>query len=594
MSNEQNPAPPSKTRTLGEEQQIENLKKYSKNISEIEKVRGRLERAGYGEAKPEKQDPADRGPIVYGNSAKKQPKRREEDTQVFTFTGQGFFRSLLNTLFGRSVILASGKNNGKIKKGIGFLLRYRCAYVLDDKVIEFIDEYIMKWQNKMLPMFEALYRRGWRTSDGRKTLSAEQFNIISAVSRLAGCSRLREIRRERYNTLEVYDISNSFIYIYYQLKKHGISKLLESFQNALYAFIAENPQKKLPSEPENYVNSVKSFFDGSVEKDFLLPLLEAVSGSPKTAEQTIYSSRTSSIEIEEYKAGPQLTSVMKAREDKYTKKKSLLEKQVSEELEFIEIVVSDLDKNYTVSSRVMDPLEVSFYLMKNISKNQKHIVRELFCAIKFFNEYYGSILTMSFPARLQAGTEHIQLFTKEVFSGHLKNIISMANSLKSLLNDTDYANFLENLTEDETEKLEYAAVFFDICSAFSEMAEMLTHVSTPTSIKRPAARPITQAQIQSLLVPHTEYQAEHQNPDPQKEKVFSIQGIKVGDLINDIRAFCFHFTVYFQPTMIIRDRKIARSKTLNSRIQKRQKYRNFLNELKTDDNLKLPDSLEEI
>ena len=79
-----------------------------------------------------------------------------------------------------------------------------------------------------------------------------------------------------------------------------------------------------------------------------------------------------------------------------------------------------------------------------------------------------------------------------------------------------------------------------------------------------------------------------------EEEIFSIKGITIGNVINDIRAFCFHFITYFEPSMEKRDRKIIKRKTLNSRIQKRQKYKDFLNELKADENMTIPDSLDKI
>lgn len=580
------------SRTKGEESQISALKKYSSDLSEIEKMRLKLEQAGYGE-KPVKKEKRDPNQILY-NSSRKISRRREEDIPVFAISKPRFFKTFFNLITGKSSIHTSSKNQGKIKKGLIYFLKFKCPYILEDNTISYITNYVLKWQQKMRPLLSALYKAGWRTEDGRKILDPEEYNIISTCERISGNYKIIEIRRHKYNTVLIYEIANSFIYSYYQIIKSGREHMLKGFQNALYTFLAEHSKAKLPEKPEFYVNTMKEFFDGRIEDNFIVPLIEAVTGKEKSKKEVELESKTNSINSIDYKADQKLMILMSDRKEKYNTSKIKLQKSVSAEISFLETLQRDIELSINIQNKNIDLLNLSFLVMKNIIAKQSHIVREMFAAVKFFNDYYSTILTISFPARLQGRVEYIELFSKEVFFDEIKEIIKLLSKLKPLINDTEYADFLFNLTDSNQEKLENATKIGLICNLFFSIADKLVKVTTPTKSKKESTRPIDSAHINKVTIPYREYYILFQVSDAKKDDFYSLKGKLVGDVIENIRTFCFLFIKYFEPPYEITETVTRRRRTLNYRLSKIQKYKDFINSLSSDDDIKLPKSFEEI
>lgn len=576
-------------KTRGEEEQVKRLRKYSDDPAELKHIRKKLESAGYGEKKTFKQKPKN-----YAGYNRKTPipQRRKEDSPVFFIKKQGFFKSLIN-LF-KSTILTKKDNKRYIKSSFICFFKYGCGYILNENVIQFVSSYIIKWQEKFRPVLSTLYKTGWRTESGRKYLSPVEFNIISSCSRLTNEHRLHEVVYQPDNTNYIFKVSNAFIHYYYQIINTGVNTLIKSVQNALYTYIMESPEHKLKNKPEEYANFIKEFFDGRVEKDFILPLTEAVSGEIKTIDILKKECRVTLLDTNNYRAEPELLTLMQLRAEQYKAKSEKLKEDIKNELWFINIVLGDLQKFFKIQNKNLTAVELALLLSKGILTKQKNVIREIVAAVSFFNEYFTPLITLSFPARLQGRIEYIQLFTKHVFSENVNNIVIKINELKPNMDNDKYSDILNELSTTDYQQIQYVTNVGDICNSFYSIGEKLISVTTFSEKKKVGVKPIDLTELDKFTIPFPDYNVLHQVQDQKNEEIFTLKNKTVKEIIEHIRIFCFNFIRHFEPAYEFRNGKIVKRRTIFSRLEKNQLLKEFLKKLESEEDIKLPDSINNI
>ncbi len=577
--------------TEGEKAQVNRIKKYSEDPLEIKQIRQKLENAGYGEKKPIQQKK--KSPIIY---SKKNPipQRRKEDTPVIFIKKKGFFRTLIILITGQSPILTKKDNSRNLKSSIFSFFKYGCVYILQESVVKFVSGYIIKWQEKLKKIFDMLYKAGWRTESGMKYLSPEEFNLITICSRLANEHSLHEIIYQPENTKYIFKISNAFIHYYYQIVNTGVNKLITSFQNALYTYIMNAPELNLKNTPEYYANFIKEFFDGRIEKDFIIPLLEAVTGEIKTINNLRRETRVSLIDTNNYRAEPELLTLMRSRAEQYKTKSIKLKKDIEKEIFFINTVLIDLQKFFKIQNKSISAIDIALLLSSNILSKQKNVIREIIAVVTYFNEYFTPIITMSFPSRLQGRMEYIQLFTKHVFLDDVNVILLKIEELKPYTNHEQYKNLLKELSVTDTQQLTCATAIGDICNSFYSIGKKLLTATTYSEKKKIAVKPIDITEINKFTIPFQDYNILHQVQNQKNEEIFSIKNKTVNEIIEHIRIFCFNFIKEYEPAYEYRAAKVEKRKTIFSRLEKHQILKEFLKKLNSEEDIKLPDEIENI
>ena len=577
--------------TKGEEEQINRLKKYSKDPLEIKQIRKKLENAGYGEKKPIQKKK--KGAMIYSGKGSI-PQRRKEDTPVFFIKKQGFFKTLIKLLTGQSPILTKKNNTGYLKASIISFFKYGCGYILHENVVKFVSGYIIKLQKKLKTILNMLYKAGWRTESGKKYLSPEEYNLIAICTRLANEHRLHEVVYQPEDTKYIFKISNTFIHYYYQIVNTGVDKLITSFQNALYTYIIDTPDLKLKNKPEYYANFIKEFFDGRIEKDFIIPLLEAATGEIKTINNLKKESKVSLIDTNNYKADPELLSLMQFRAEKYKAKSKKLKKDIEAEIWFINTVLKDLQIFFKLQNKSVTAIELALLLSSGILTKQKNVIREVIAVVTFFNEYFTPIITMSFPSRLQGKMEYVQLFNRNVFEDNVSMILLKTEELKSYMNNEKYINILKELSVSNHQQLKCATIIGDICNNFYSIGKKLLTVTTYSTKKKVAVKPIDLSEIEKLTIPFQDYNILHQVQNQKNEEIFTIKNKIVREIIEHIRIFCFNFVKEYEPAHEFRAARVEKRRTIFLRLEKHQILKEFLKKLDSAEDIKLPDAIEDI
>jgi len=580
-------------KTKGEKEQINRIKKFSDNPAEIKQIRKKLESAGYGAKKPVRWKNPDTGPIIY-NRKNPMPQRRKEDSPVFIAKKQGFFKTLIKLFTGQSPILTKKDNARYLKTSVICFFKFGCGYILHENVIKFVSRYIIKWQEKLKPIVDMLYKAGWRTESGRKYLSPFEYNIISTCARLTDEHRLHEVVYQPENTKYIFKISNAFIHYYYQIVNTDVNKLINSFQNALYTYILNASELKLKNKPEYYANFIKEFFDGRVEKDFIRPLIEAVTGDIKTISNLKKESRVSLIDTNNYRADPGLITTMKFRAEQYKAKSEKLKEDIDAEIWFIDTVLKDLQKFFKLQNKSVTAIDLALLLSSGILTKQKNVIREIIALVTFFNEYFTPIITMSFPSRLQGRMEYVQLFTKYVFGDNVSMILLKTEELKPYMNHEQYNNLIKELSISDTGQLKCATIIGDICNNFYSIGEKLLTVETYSAKKKVAVKPIDLMDINKFTIPFQEYNIMHQVQNQKKEEIFTIKNKTVREIIDHIRIFCFNFIKEYEPAYEYKTAKVVKRRTIFLRLEKHQILKEFLRKLNSDYDTKLHDSIEDI
>ncbi len=578
-------------KTRGEADQINKLKKLSTSSNELLKVRKRLERAGYGEQQKEKITIKD-GPIIK-SSKRKLPQRRKEDQSVFKKNRLGFFKAFFRILTKRTSFFEHHKKN-LIKADLISLFKYGCGYVLDSEAVRFVKEEVIIWQDLMKPIINPVYKAGWRNSDGIKFLEPIEFNIIGYCARLVNDRGILEILYQPSNTKNIFNQSNSFIQYYYKLLYADINKIVNSFTKAILTFKKEYPDYEIPIKPDECVEKIKEFFDSKVEENFIVPLLSAMSGQNYTIEQARTEANIDSIVDDDYLADAHLKTKMKLREEKYKKKVKHFIKTLKTEIEFLVNIKDDKGKKYVFAQKKLNIIDISIYLNAFNSNKEKHVIRELYGAIAFFNDYFAPFLFLSVKARKQGSAENIQLFEKNVFSKDYASILKLFEMIKSFVNKPEYSQCTKDVDKSDTEKIKCTSIINDICDFFFNIGEKISQVLNDTHTKRVSYKPLDILHLKTNELPYSDYTSMHKIKNMEKEKIFTIDGIKVMDVLEMIKAFCFSFIKYFESPYVYKDDKVLEKYTIQARLEKQEKYTEILERLLNGEEIQLPNSIYDI
>ena len=450
------------------------------------------------------------------------------------------------------------------------------------------------WQDLIKPVINPLYKAGWRTVEGLKFIEPLEFNIIGFCARLANDRGILEVLYQKNNTKNILNQANAFIQYYYKLLYADISKIVNAFTKAVLAFKKEYPDYELSMKPDECVEKIKNFFDSRVEENFIVPLLSAVTGQNYTVEHARAEADITKIDDDEYHADVHLKTKMKVREEKYKKKVKHFIKQLKTEIEFLINMKDDLEKKYIFAKKEVSIIDIAVFLNTYNSDKQKHIIRELYAAIAFFNDYFAPFLFMSVKVRKQGSAENIQLFEKNVFSKDYASIIKLFELIKLFVNKPEYSQCTKDVEKSDIDKIKCTSIFNDICDFFFNIGEKLSRVLNDNQTKRISHKPLDILHIDTNKLSYSDYTTMHKIKNHEREKLFTVSGKKVIEVIETIKTFCFCFIKYFESPYVYKDERVSEKYTIQKRLEKKEKYNEILKRLEDNEELRLPESIYDI
>ncbi len=561
-----------------EYEQVGKIKSNSKDSYNMIDTHQKLEKVGI---KPELFDFDRLLDIQNDISPTRVPKnvryKRKEDEFEFPLKKSGFFLKLIWLFSKNHLFKQKYPDTGLVKTSFFSLLLYGNGFVLGKYAQNFVLEYIIKWQELLKPVLKEIYKSGWRTKNGKLLLSPKEFNIIGTCERLVNAKGIAEILFKPKNTLHVFNKSCLFLNYYYQIIQAGPNILISSFIKAMRSLTDDIDLFK--NYIEEYCDHIFNFFDGRVEKSFIIPLLEAMSGDTLVPEQAKANSRITLLEQKEYRAHEQLNVIMKAREENYNKKIKKIIQELEIESAFLEPISKDIQFKYKIEDNYYSPID---FALKTLSKeNSEHCIKNMHTLIEFFDKYYAPILIMRIPIRMEGNIEYAKIFTKEVFSESYSKILVLKIELEKYF-DTPFAQCIKLDPSKENEQInDCIKIVAKICDHFFNIGKKLYRASSSIKFVKTSFRPIDPVTLGKINIPYHDRTIYSQNKENETD-VYSLNGRIIKNVIQEIRVFCMCFVTGFEPPFryTIGNEEDKKKKTLDIRIISKDEIKSILERFK--------------
>jgi hypothetical protein len=529
--------------TLGEQNQAERLKRFSKDPNDILKTREKLEKL--------KEDLQEK----YENQ--ENIIRRYNRGKLFVITPPSFLEQIFLYSKVKEKFKQKYGKRRKIKSSFFNLLLRQSLFFPGDEVIKYLEREGMQIIGFLKPVMKILYEAGWLDVKGKTILSPEEFNLIHRAKNIVEDENIEDFFRHYKRPIDVIEKLKRFLSNFFliTLEEGYTTKLIEAIYKSIEKILTD---EELKNQKREIIGYIEMLFGGDFEENVIFPTIESAYLRPFSKKELKKFIVLPPMDLN-YEADPKLSSTMEARKKRYKKELKDKIEAIKEEIEFINDLKSSLSYKLTLpSDKKADILQAIIHIIyegdkATIIKVQKNIVSYILSLIQAFNLIYSFILEGNVKIRaLNGEIKEVFIFDETLFQQELETIRKYQANISTFSKKGYNMNILKKEELNDEERV-FINILNHINDAFFFIGEKLYKaIKGHTSQKKVLPQtgdfhiePLSEKTLGKAMIPFFDNQLVHMATGGMGIK-YSLNNKKIYEILEEIKAFSFSFAYKFE------------------------------------------------